>query len=74
MKVVLEFDLSDPEQEQKFHRMMAADALCSYIWSIDEYIRSKYKYSNQDTIEIEQLRSDLREIKSEAVWFAMDNY
>ena len=74
MKVVLEFDLSDLEQEQKFHRMMAVDALCSLIWDIDQYIRAKYKYGNETHIEIEKLREDINEMKTDAVHFAMDNY
>jgi hypothetical protein len=74
MKATLEFDLSDRKQEQKFHRMMAADALCALIGNIDQYIRDKYKYGNETHIEIEQLRVDIREMKSPAVWFAMENY
>ena len=74
MKVTLEFDLSDLEQEQKFHRMMATDALCSLIWDVDQYIRAKYKYGNETHIEIERLREDINDMKSEAVLYAMANY
>ena len=74
MKAILEFNILDPEQRQAFHRAINADSLCALIWDIDQYIRAKYKHGNETHIDIEQLREDINDMKTDAVHYVMDNY
>lgn len=44
---VLEFDLSDPDEAQKFRRAVAADDLFSAAWNFDETLRRLAKHADK---------------------------
>ena len=74
MKAILEFDMNEPDEMNQMQRMLAVDDLCLYIHEIDQYIREKYKYSDEESISIEQLRDDIHDLKSESVHMVMERW
>jgi len=44
MKVILEFNL--PEDEQEHRRCVHATDLCSFIWDFQDYLRTQHKYAD----------------------------
>ena len=74
MKAILEFDMNEPDEMNQMQRMLAVDDLCLYIHEIDQYIREKYKYSDEELISIEQLRDDIYALKSDAVLMVMERW
>ena len=74
MKATLEFDLDNELERMKFNRTIAIDELCYYILRFEELLRSKDKYGPEKTVNIEQLRNEIHQLKTDAVHFAMENY
>ena len=74
MKAILEFDMNEPDEMNQMQRMLAVDDLCLYIHEIDQYIREKYKYSDEESINIERLRDDIHDLKSDAVHMVMERW
>ena len=74
MKAILEFDMNEPDEMNQMQRMLAVDDLCLYIHEIDQYIREKYKYSDEESINIERLRDDIHDLKSDAVLMVMERW
>jgi hypothetical protein len=38
MTVHVHFDLTDPDEEHRMHRCLAADELCSFVWDVREAV------------------------------------
>lgn len=47
MKAILEFDFDDPEKDDRVDhaRMLKANDMCAAIYDMQQYFRSKLKYS-----------------------------
>lgn len=52
MKALLEFDLSDPDDQRRHAQYINAPKMASALWDFAQKIREKRKYSEQDTWEI----------------------
>jgi hypothetical protein len=63
MKAVLEFNL--PEDEESFEYAKNGISYSIVIDELDNWLRAKYKYENQETITIEEVRDKLAELMNE---------
>ena len=62
MKADLEFDCEDLEDEMKLKRMLLASDLCYVIFEMQQYLRSRLKYTEEyksSVEEIEDIQSHL---------------
>ena len=48
MEAILKFDLNDPDDRHEFARASRATALCSTLWDLDQYLRGRTKYYQDD--------------------------
>jgi len=62
MKAIFEFDLTEPGNENDFICCSRYKDAFLCISSIQEYLRKLYKYSDEPTIEVEKLHTDIYEI------------
>jgi len=62
MKGILEFDLNDKDDIEAHLRCTKALDMAMALSEIKEYIRSKAKYSEEDTIKIEKVKDDIQDI------------
>ena len=63
MKAVLEFDLPEEQEEYKLH--MEGPKYSLVLYDLDNFLRNKYKYEDQETITIEEVRNKLTEFCTE---------
>ena len=63
MKAILRFDL--PEDEQDLYYAQHGVDYCLVLEDLNIWLRTKYKYEQQETIKIEEVRTKLHELKSE---------
>lgn len=63
MKVVLEFNL--PEDREEYDYALDGILYSIVIDDLDNWLRAKHKYEDQETITIEEVRSKLNELKNE---------
>lgn len=47
-KAILEFDLTDPDDNVAHNRAVKALDLCLALWDIDQYLRAQTKYAPDD--------------------------
>ena len=62
MKGILEFDLNDKDDIEAHLRCTKALDMTLAISDILEYVRSKAKYSEEETIEIEVIKDEIHSI------------
>lgn len=60
MTVTLEFDLTNPEDDIKLSRALAADRMLTALQEIDQAIRNRVKYAD-DSPEIREAFIELRD-------------
>jgi len=49
MKATLNFDLSDPEEQEQHRKTLKAEAMHSALREFGEYLREQVKYQTEDT-------------------------
>jgi len=62
-KAKIEFDL--PEEQAEFQTTMNAGKYQSALWDITQWIRGQIKYTENETIEFEELRKKVWNIINE---------
>jgi hypothetical protein len=63
MKGILEFQL--PEDQESFEYAQNGILYSMVLDDLDNWLRSKFKYEDQETISIEEVRSKLGELLTE---------
>lgn len=63
MKGILEFSL--PEDEEAFKYAQNGISYSIVLDELDNWLRAKSKYEDQETITIEEVRAKLHELKNE---------
>jgi hypothetical protein len=63
MKAILEFNL--PEDNQEFEYAKNGILYSIVLEELDNWLRNKYKYEDQETITIDEVRAKLRELMNE---------
>ena len=71
MKAILEYNLDDPYDQQAHLRAIKALDMALALWDMDQYLRAKMKYGNNDCElsddaykALENAREELREFMS----------
>lgn len=64
MKAILEFTL--PEEESEHKSALDGGAWISVVFDFDQWLRVSGKYGDKEVLRIEEVRSKLHEIISEA--------
>lgn len=72
MKAILEFDLSDRDEEKKFLRAMLADDLVDYIYDLAQELRAIEKYGPEKNIQ--EIRDLFYGLQTAAVQTALDSW
>ena len=62
MKAILEFNLEDPDDRDSHKHALKGSTYYHAIWELDQVLRSKDKYTDETTVDIEWIRSQLWEI------------
>jgi hypothetical protein len=71
MEAILKFNLDEHDDEQAHLRCVKALDMALILWNMDQYLRSKMKYGNKDSMlsddaykALEDAREELREFMS----------
>lgn len=71
MEAILKFNLDEHDDEQAHLRCVKALDMALILWDMDQYLRSKMKYGNKDSMlsddtykALEDAREELRESMS----------
>ena len=65
MKTILEFEM--PEEAEELHYALKGLAYSAIIDDLDNWLRAKVKYEDQETIKITEVRSKLCELLEERI-------
>lgn len=65
MKLIIEFDLDNPDDKLSADQCIAAKNIVSVLWDIDQWLRSQEKYSADESITFTDMRTKIREIVEE---------
>lgn len=63
MKATLEFNL--PEEQEEFDLVNQARNLYCVIYELEDYLRDLVKYKNKETINLDELRQKIIDLKLE---------
>lgn len=63
MKAILEYSL--PEETEEYTYAMNGMRYSIVLEDLDNWLRAKYKYEDQTTISIEEVRSKIHELKED---------
>lgn len=63
MKATLEFNL--PEEQEEFDLANQARSLYCVIYELEDYLRDLVKYKNKETINLDELRQKIIDLKLE---------
>lgn len=65
MKTILEFEM--PEEKEELHYALNGVSYSSVITELDNWLRSKVKYEDIETIKVSEVRSKLSELLAEYI-------